>query len=83
VQFNCGINQLCLQVLKEGIEKFSFRNIFLSFNGGKDCVVVLYLYQAVLEELKFNGSIKTVYFQSDDQFSEEEDYLQSIVKKCV
>jgi len=55
----------------------------LSFNGGKDCVVLLYLFQAVLEELKFNERIKAVYFQSDDQFSEEEDYVQSTVNRFV
>jgi len=55
----------------------------LSFNGGKDCVVLLYLFQAVLEELKLNGRIKAVYFQSDDQFSEEEDYVQSTVNRCI
>jgi len=53
----------------------------LSFNGGKDCVVLLYLFQAVLDELKFNGQIKAVYFQSDDQFSEEEDYVKSTVNR--
>lgn len=53
----------------------------MSFNGGKDCVVLLYLFQAVLEELKSSESIKAVYFQSDDQFSEEEDYVQSTVKR--
>lgn len=55
----------------------------MSFNGGKDCVVLLYLFQAVLEELKFNGQIKAVYFQSDDQFSEEEDYVQSTVNRYI
>lgn len=55
----------------------------MSFNGGKDCVVVLYLFKAVLDELKLNGPIKAVYFQSDDQFSEEEDYVQSTVKRCI
>ncbi|VVC39744.1 Rossmann-like alpha/beta/alpha sandwich fold,Phosphoadenosine phosphosulphate reductase [Cinara cedri] len=69
-----------IKVIKESIEKFTLENIFLSFNGGKDCVVVLYLFQAVLEELKLSGSIKAVYFTSDDQFSEEEDYVQSTVK---
>lgn len=55
----------------------------MSFNGGKDCVVLLYLFQAVLEELKLNGRIKAVFFQSDDQFSEEEDYVQSTVNRCI
>lgn len=55
----------------------------MSFNGGKDCVVLLYLFQAVLEELKFNGQIKAVFFQSDDQFSEEEDYVESTVNRCI
>jgi len=68
-------------VIKECIDKFTLKKVFLSFNGGKDCVVLLYLLQTVLEELKFNGQIKAVYFQSDDQFPEEEDYVQSTVKR--
>jgi predicted phosphoadenosine phosphosulfate sulfurtransferase len=55
----------------------------LSFNGGKDCVVLLYLFQGVLKDLEINETIKAVYFQSDDQFPEEEDYVQSTVKRCI
>lgn len=55
----------------------------MSFNGGKDCVVLLYLFQAVLEELNLNEPIKAVYFQSDDQFPEEEDYVNSTLKRCI
>jgi len=68
-------------VIKECIDKFTLKSVFLSFNGGKDCVVLLYLFQTVLEELKFTHPIKAVYFQSDDQFPEEEDYVQSTVKR--
>jgi len=68
-------------VIKECVDKFTLKNVFLSFNGGKDCVVLLYLFQTVLEELKFTDPIKAVYFQSDDQFPEEEDYVQSTVKR--
>lgn len=70
-----------MQVIKECLEKFTIRNTFLSFNGGKDCVILLYLYQVVLEELKFSEPIKAVYFQSNDQFPEEEDYVQSTLKR--
>lgn len=74
-----------MQVIKESIFKFTLKNIFLSFNGGKDCVVLLYLFKVVLEELKLSETetIKAVYFQSDDQFPEEEDYVQSTVKRCI
>lgn len=68
-------------MIKECVDKFTLKNVFLSFNGGKDCVVLLYLFQTVLEELKFTDPIKAVYFQSDDQFPEEEDYVQSTVKR--
>lgn len=72
---------LCSKVIKESIDKFTLKNMFLSFNGGKDCVVLLYLFQAVLKELKLNGPVKAVYFQSDDRFPEEEDFVQSTVKR--
>ncbi|XP_050434345.1 FAD synthase isoform X3 [Adelges cooleyi] len=69
------------KILKECFEKYTLKTMFLSFNGGKDCVVLLHLLLAVMKELKLCGPLKVVYFRSDDQFPEEEEYVHLIEKK--
>ncbi|XP_050544766.1 FAD synthase-like isoform X2 [Daktulosphaira vitifoliae] len=68
-------------IIKESFEKYTLKTMFLSFNGGKDCVVLLHLLLTLVNELKISDPIKTVYFQSNDQFLEEEEYVHYIAKK--
>jgi len=76
-----------VQVLEEALERFSFEELSLSFNGGKDCTVVLHLLRAVLNnkfESRPDKSIsvfKVVYFQKDDEFQEMHDFMAEMKLK--
>lgn len=72
-----------LQILEECYDKFSPAEIFLSFNGGKDCTVLLHLATAVLRR-KFPSlkePLYVVYIQSQDPFPEVEEFIAESVKR--
>lgn len=63
-------------MLKEALEKYQMNEIFLSFNGGKDCTILLH----VLHELlgKSIEKLRIYYLRSSDPFEE----IESFVKSC-
>lgn len=64
--------------IKNCIDKYNLENIAISFNGGKDCTVLLYFFYMIFNSLK---DINIVYFQQNDEFREITDFIQVIVKK--
>nr|CAD7392053.1 unnamed protein product [Timema cristinae] len=70
-------------VLEECCDKYDSSGIFLSFNGGKDCTVLLHLVCAVFLR-KYPGQhkpINTVYIQYEEPFPEVETFIQETVKR--
>ncbi|CRK97598.1 CLUMA_CG010984, isoform A [Clunio marinus] len=63
-------------VLKEAFHRYQKHQIFLSFNGGKDCTVLLHLMCDLFKD--FIDELKVIYLQSADPFEE----LESFVKFC-
>nr|CAD7396137.1 unnamed protein product [Timema poppensis] len=78
-----GEQQGCQQVLEDCCDKYDSSDIFLSFNGGKDCTVLLHLVCAVFLR-KYPGQqkpINTVYIQYEEPFPEVETFIQETVKR--
>ncbi|CAG8741889.1 31628_t:CDS:2 [Racocetra persica] len=72
-----------LDVIEESIKKYGVEGLSLSFNGGKDCMVLLHLFAAALFK-QFHDSINTlniqaVYITYPNSFAEVDDF----VKECV
>lgn len=66
---------ILLQVLQQAFTSFKHRQIFLSFNGGKDCTVLLHLINFYLKDSACD--LKVIYFRSSDPFPEIEAFVQS------
>nr|CAD7193741.1 unnamed protein product [Timema douglasi] len=72
-----------VKVLEDCCDKYDSSDIFLSFNGGKDCTVLLHLVCAVFLR-KYPGQqkpINTVYIQYEEPFPEVETFIQETVKR--
>lgn len=73
-----------LEVIEQCIDTYSINNVFLSFNGGKDCTLLLHLIMAVIKHknlLRKDEKLLAVYFKIDDSFPEVETFVQDSVKR--
>lgn len=76
----CEINifiHFYFQVIKKGLKDYGPHNIFLSFNGGKDCTVLLHLIYTVLNVIYPNckSPIVCLYVKSEDAFPEQDKFI--------
>lgn len=79
-----------LEVIQEAIERYGADNLCLSFNGGKDCTIVLHLIHTTYQRLelgteasksnKCDKKLLAFYFKSDDSFNEEATFVEQVVK---
>uniref|UniRef100_A0A1I8BBZ7 FAD synthase n=1 Tax=Meloidogyne hapla TaxID=6305 RepID=A0A1I8BBZ7_MELHA len=72
-----------LQTIEEILNKYSMEQISLSFNGGKDCTLLLHLFRACVNK-KYNNQkqINSFFIKSDDEFTEVVNFVHSISEKC-
>lgn len=69
-----------MQVLNKALDDYRLDHIFLSFNGGKDCTVLLHLVYNLLKlrPRSQNNAILCVYMQPEHPFDE----VESFVRDC-
>ncbi|XP_050312054.1 probable FAD synthase [Anthonomus grandis grandis] len=67
-----------INIIENCLKTFGPENIFLSFNGGKDCTVLLHLLQTVLKKLFPNVRRKLfcLYVRSTNTFQEQDDFIE-------
>lgn len=71
-------------VIRSALERYSLKDLALSFNGGKDSVVLLELIRlSVQEEYSENDPfpITAVYFQTPDPFPEVNSLVEELVER--
>lgn len=64
-----------VQVLKAAYSTYRADEIFLSFNGGKDCTVLLNIIMNVLPTIVSSSDLKCVYMQPKEPFKEVEEFI--------
>lgn len=87
-QYQAGLEiSEAIGVITDALDRFAFSELALSFNGGKDCTVVLHLLRAVLarrfasDPSKSVASLKLVYFCKDDEFPEMHAFVDEMKAK--
>lgn len=76
--------QISMSVLRQALDKYGFGGISISFNGGKDALVMLILYFYTLRQYSSEKEgikmkrIPAIYIQNPYPFSE----IEYFVKKC-
>ncbi|KAK8231546.1 hypothetical protein HDK77DRAFT_65364 [Phyllosticta capitalensis] len=75
--------RVALGVIEEALQRYSFSELSLSYNGGKDCLVLLVLYlvaihrRSVATSTPIPSSLQSVYIQSAHPFPEVEHFVVS------
>ncbi|KAF5272708.1 hypothetical protein FQA39_LY07735 [Lamprigera yunnana] len=69
-----------LECIEDCLKKYLPENIFLSFNGGKDCTVLLHLVIGALQKNypDYNGKLFCVYIENRNSFPE----LNKFIEDC-
>ncbi|KAL3471111.1 hypothetical protein BJX99DRAFT_250666 [Aspergillus californicus] len=73
--------RLSLDVVAEALQKYSLDQLAMSYNGGKDCLVLLIIFLAGLHSIlpldeKQLPSIPSIYSRPEDSLPEMEDFVQ-------
>lgn len=74
--------QKSVQVVEEALTKYKPESLFLNFNGGKDCTVLLHLVTGIWQhKFKRNPTVHVVYFKNRDPFPEIEEFIQKTAER--
>lgn len=74
--------RISLRCLEEALDKYSLSELSLSYNGGKDCLVLLILYLCALHtKAQTSGTkLQSVYIRSAHPFPEVENFVTATAK---
>eukprot|EP00485_Elphidium_margaritaceum_P003250 CAMPEP_0202690168 /NCGR_PEP_ID=MMETSP1385-20130828/5249_1 /ASSEMBLY_ACC=CAM_ASM_000861 /TAXON_ID=933848 /ORGANISM="Elphidium margaritaceum" /LENGTH=317 /DNA_ID=CAMNT_0049345403 /DNA_START=58 /DNA_END=1008 /DNA_ORIENTATION=- len=71
-----------IHFIQRTIDQYKLPHLAFSFNGGKDCVVLLYLIRIALQLLNERDEhLPIIWFQRNKEFKELEEFLRFCVKR--
>ncbi|CAG8594534.1 9555_t:CDS:2 [Ambispora leptoticha] len=75
-----------LEIIEEALNRYGTNGLALSFNGGKDCTVLLYLYSAALYKFSQKSGekipkIQSVYITNLNPFAEVDAFVEESIHR--
>lgn len=68
-----------LEIIHKALAEYKLEGVALSFNGGKDCCVLLHLLYIILSKHKSFSKLRILYFTHENSFPE----VDAFVLKCA
>lgn len=62
-------------MLNKTLDTYESKEIFLSFNGGKDCTVLLHMFANLFKKRYPNETLHCLYIRPDNPFDEIEEFI--------
>lgn len=72
--------KLSIKIIEQCFSEYKPEEVSISFNGGKDCCVVLFLAYAVSLRMGIKSPLHAVLIKIKNQFNEMTDFVNSLVK---
>ncbi len=74
-----------IRIIQDAIHRYGVSSLALSFNGGKDCTVLLDLFCSILEKrgYRLENKVKTLYVVPPDPFEEVEDFVEDCLERYL
>lgn len=70
-----------IEIVETALKMYTSDQLCVSFNGGKDCCVVLYLFYAVCLRLGYRFPLNVLYIKISNQFDEMDHFIDVVIKK--
>lgn len=69
-------------IIEQTLQLYSLDELCISFNGGKDCTVLLHILHAVLNKLSLPvKQLKALYFRNESPFPQAEEFISETTKR--
>lgn len=70
-----------LRVYRDALDKYGLDKLSISYNGGKDCLVMMVIYLAAIYEYigdrgELRSVINSVYINNEETFNEQDEFLK-------
>ncbi|KAF2239948.1 adenine nucleotide alpha hydrolases-like protein [Viridothelium virens] len=75
--------RVSLRVIEEALDRYSLDQLSLSYNGGKDCLVLLVLFLASLHTKRLSSNrplLQSVFILSAHPFAEVDDFVNDCIR---
>ena len=69
-----------IEWIETALKRYDTNQLCISFNGGKDCCVVFYLFYAVCMRMGARFPLKVLLIQIRNQFAEMDSFVQHVIK---
>lgn len=69
-----------LEIIEQTFNKYNSNQICVSFNGGKDCCVVLYLFYAVAMKLGIRWPLRLLFIRIEHDFDEMSEFIERTLR---
>lgn len=82
IDYTSFVNKLksSIEIIEEAFKRYKSDQICVSFNGGKDCCVVLYLFYAVASRLGIKFPLNVLFIHIQNEFDEMEFFVENVHK---
>lgn len=82
IDYDVFLNKLksSIDIIEESFRRYKSEQICVSFNGGKDCCVVLYLFYAVASRLGIKFPLSVLFINIKHEFEEMKFFVENIQK---
>ena len=69
-------------IIQQTLQLYSLDELCISFNGGKDCTVLLHILHAALNKLSIPAQeLKALYFRYESPFPQAEEFISETTKR--